>query len=88
LPEFSDYIVFVDDSGDHGMTTIDPNYPMFVLAFCVFHKEEYAATAVPAVLVARPIGGRSWTRTSRTGRSTSWPRSSGEVPRERCGDGG
>jgi hypothetical protein len=50
LPEFSDYIVFVDESGDHGLASIDPSYPMFVLAFCVFHVEEYAATVVPAVL--------------------------------------
>lgn len=50
MPEFSDYIVFVDESGDHGLATIDPNYPMFVLAFCIFHVEEYAATVVPAVL--------------------------------------
>ena len=50
MPEFSDYIVFVDESGDHGLATIDPHYPMFVLAFCIFHKEEYAARAAPAVL--------------------------------------
>lgn len=35
---FSDFIVYVDESGDHGMQTLDVNYPMFVLAFCVFHK--------------------------------------------------
>jgi hypothetical protein len=32
MPAFSDYIVFVDESGDHGMTTIDPGYPIFVLS--------------------------------------------------------
>jgi hypothetical protein len=50
VPDFSDYIVFVDESGDHGMTSIDPHYPVFSLAFCLFAKEEYAARVAPAVL--------------------------------------
>jgi hypothetical protein len=49
MPEFSDYIVFVDESGDHGLVSIDPSYPVFVLAFCVFEKEPYAAEVGPAV---------------------------------------
>jgi len=28
--QFSDYLVFVDESGDHGMIRVDPGYPMFV----------------------------------------------------------
>jgi hypothetical protein len=50
LPSFSDYVVFVDESGDHGMESIDPAYPMFVLAFCIFSTEEYSSRVVPAVL--------------------------------------
>lgn len=50
MPDFSDFIVFVDESGDHGMASIDPHYPVFVLAFCLFAKEEYAARVAPAVL--------------------------------------
>lgn len=46
---FSDYIVFVDESGDHGMVGIDQDYPMFVLAFCIFRKAEYMDTVCPAV---------------------------------------
>lgn len=46
---FSDYLVFVDESGDHGLDTIDPGYPMFVLAFCVVRKEDYVGTLTPAV---------------------------------------
>jgi hypothetical protein len=46
---FSDYIVYVDESGDHGMETMDPSYPMFVLAFCIFRKDDYAQKVVPAV---------------------------------------
>lgn len=45
--EFSEYIVYVDESGDHGLKTIDPNYPVFVLAFCIFKTLDYVKTAVP-----------------------------------------
>jgi len=37
---FSDYIVYVDEAGDHGPAT--PEFPVFVLAFCVFKKLKYA----------------------------------------------
>ncbi len=46
---FSDYIVYVDESGDHGLERINPQSPVFVLAFCVFEKAEYRNVAVPAV---------------------------------------
>ncbi|MEA2604401.1 MAG: hypothetical protein QOF89_5393 [Acidobacteriota bacterium] len=49
MSEHSDYIVYVDESGDHGLLSIDPQYPVFVLAFCIFHKEEYRLTASPAL---------------------------------------
>ncbi len=45
--EYSDYIVYVDESGDHGLQSIDPTYPIFVLAFCVFRKEDYATKITP-----------------------------------------
>lgn len=43
---FSKYIVYVDESGDHGMINVDDNYPLFVLAFCVFHKIHYSEKVV------------------------------------------
>lgn len=49
MPEFSDFIVFVDESGDHGMVSIDPHFPIFVLAFCVFSKNAYARRAAVSV---------------------------------------
>lgn len=49
LDRYSKYIVYVDESGDHGLESIDPNYPVFVLAFCVFHKQYYAQKIVPAI---------------------------------------
>jgi hypothetical protein len=39
----SDFTVFVDESGDHGLEQINPEYPLFVLAFCIFKKVEYSA---------------------------------------------
>jgi hypothetical protein len=47
--EFSDYIVYVDESGDHGLTSINPQHPVFVLAFCVVHKPTYVNSIVPAL---------------------------------------
>lgn len=46
---FSDYIVYVDESGDHSLVSIDPEYPIFVLSFCIFRKDEYAQAMTPAV---------------------------------------
>jgi hypothetical protein len=46
---YSKYIVYVDESGDHGMQTIDEKYPLFVLAFCVFHKRHYSEQVVSAL---------------------------------------
>lgn len=41
IQEFSDYLIFVDESGDHGLTAINPENPVFVLAFCIFKKSDY-----------------------------------------------
>lgn len=45
----SDYIVYVDESGDHSLTSINLQYPVFVLAFCIFHKTHYAEAVAPAL---------------------------------------
>lgn len=47
--EFSDYIVYVDESGDHSLESIDPNYPIFVLAFCIFNKHEYISSVSSSI---------------------------------------
>lgn len=44
---FSDYIVYVDESGDHSLDPINPLFPFFVLSFCIFEKQEYAQQVVP-----------------------------------------
>ena len=45
----SDYIVYVDESGDHSLESINPEYPVFVLSFCIFRKDNYAKAMTPAV---------------------------------------
>lgn len=46
---FSDYVVYVDESGDHAMARVDPGYPVFVLALCIFQKRHYSEKIIPAV---------------------------------------
>lgn len=47
---FSDYLVFVDESGSPSMGgNIDPQYPLFVLAFLLVKKSDYAQVVCPAV---------------------------------------
>lgn len=47
--EFGDYIIYVDESGDHAMTSINEQHPVFVLAFCIFKKTEYTSTVLTRV---------------------------------------
>jgi hypothetical protein len=44
---YSNLIVYVDESGDHGIKNLDSSYPLFVLAFCVFYKEHYCNKVLP-----------------------------------------
>jgi hypothetical protein len=45
----SDFIVYVDESGDHSLEFINPRYPLFVLAMCVMRKTSYTHHITPAV---------------------------------------
>lgn len=45
----SDYIVYIDESGDHGLQSVDVNYPVFCLTFCIFNKTQYAEVVLPAI---------------------------------------
>jgi hypothetical protein len=47
--EFSDYIVFVDESGSPTISPIDPNHPVFALVFCVIKKSVYCDVIQPAM---------------------------------------
>lgn len=46
----SDYIIYADESGDHGLPGGNPEYPVFVLALCIAKKGEYVANVVPEFL--------------------------------------
>lgn len=45
----SDYIVFVDESGDHSLTAINAEWPLFVLSFCIFPVAAYVNQVTPAI---------------------------------------
>lgn len=45
----SEFIIYVDESGDHSLESIDPDYPVFVLAFCILRKSDYAQRVTPAI---------------------------------------
>lgn len=47
--EYSDYIAYVDESGDHSLTSIDEGYPVFVLSFCIFQKMHYSHVITPTL---------------------------------------
>lgn len=50
MSKYSDYIVFVDESGDHGLENLQDNhYPVFVLACCIFKKSDYIHKITPQV---------------------------------------
>jgi len=47
--QHSEFIVYVDESGDHSLESINPEYPLFVLSFCMFHKDVYVEQVTPAL---------------------------------------
>ncbi len=49
MTSYSDHIVFVDESGDHSLESINTDYPVFVLSFCIINKTIYAESLAPAV---------------------------------------
>ena len=48
MTEFSDFIVYVDESGDPNLSNINPVFPIFCLSFCVVSKGTYTENIVPA----------------------------------------
>jgi Protein of unknown function (DUF3800) len=44
---FGDYLVFVDESGDQSLAHINPQYPVFVLAFAIIRKADYTRHITP-----------------------------------------
>lgn len=44
-----DYIVYIDESGEHSLDNINKEYPIFVLSFCCFEIKEYVNNIVPKI---------------------------------------
>lgn len=44
-----EYIIYVDESGDHGLRNVNPQFPVFVLAFCIFKVTDYVEKVVPSM---------------------------------------
>lgn len=42
-------LMFFDESGDHGMQKVDPDYPVFALGCVAIWQEDYAKEVVPRV---------------------------------------
>ena len=47
--DFGEYIIYADESGDHSLTSVDEQHPVFVLSFCIFNKLKYTSTVLPKV---------------------------------------
>tara|TARA_B100000941_G_scaffold190347_1_gene137182 strand:- start:117 stop:908 length:792 start_codon:yes stop_codon:yes gene_type:complete len=45
----NEFIVYVDESGDHSLAKVDDTYPVFVLAFCVFYQDNYIENVISAI---------------------------------------
>jgi hypothetical protein len=54
-------LVYVDESGSPSSSRSDPNYPIFVMAACVFEPDVYVSGLLPAVgaLKVRHLGSDS-----------------------------
>lgn len=48
MTSFSDYIIYADETGDHGLSSIDSGYPIFVLLFALVKKDDYLEKVVPS----------------------------------------
>ena len=49
MNHFSDYIIYVDESGDHSIAKINNEFPIFVLVFCMIKKSDFANIIVPLI---------------------------------------
>jgi Protein of unknown function (DUF3800) len=49
MPDFSDYIIYVDESGSPVLAADREDFPVFVLVFMIVHKRTYAEQLVPKI---------------------------------------
>jgi Protein of unknown function (DUF3800) len=45
----SKYIAFFDECGDHSLTKVDPDFPLFVLSTVIFERKAYREVVVPKI---------------------------------------
>ena len=43
-------LIYIDESGDHAPSATNPEYPVFVVAACIFDQVRYTRNFVPALL--------------------------------------
>jgi len=44
-----EYIAFVDESGDSVLDPVDPQFPVMILAICLFNHREYEELVIPSM---------------------------------------
>jgi len=49
LNDYSDFIIYADESGSPVLDGIDPDYPVFVLALMLARKDTYVHDVVPSI---------------------------------------
>jgi len=49
MPNFSDYVIFADESGDHSLEQVDKIYPIFALCLCTVRKWHYNERILPQI---------------------------------------
>jgi hypothetical protein len=47
--KLSEWIVFCDECGDHSVSSIDPDFPLFLLSLVLVNRTAYATEIVPAL---------------------------------------
>lgn len=50
MTKASDYIIYVDESGDHSLEKVNPDFPAFCLTFCLVEKLTYSQSIVPRMM--------------------------------------
>ncbi|KKR97374.1 MAG: hypothetical protein UU48_C0017G0010 [Candidatus Uhrbacteria bacterium GW2011_GWF2_41_16] len=43
------YYFFLDETGNHGLTYVDPNFPLFLLCGCLFNENELLKAKEPYI---------------------------------------
>ncbi len=53
-----EYFLFMDESGDHGLSNIDPSFPVFVLCGILFRRDHYLKFNEDAKAIKQKYWGR------------------------------